>query len=75
MTTFLNNYLNGQWQQAGRAVHTLSDPVTGDAHATTGGADDGLAEGFAFARTAGAQALQAPRWRPTYAAPRWQEST
>lgn len=59
MTTFLNNYLSGQWQPAGRAVHTLSDPVTGDELAITGGAADGLAEGFAFARTAGAQALQA----------------
>ncbi len=59
MTTFLNNFLSGQWQPAARAVHTLTDPVTGEALAATGGSADGLAEGFAFARTEGAKALQA----------------
>ncbi len=59
MTTFLNNYLGGQWQPAARAVHSLTDPVTGAALAATGGAADGLAEGFAFARSEGAKALQA----------------
>ncbi len=59
MTIFLNNHLGGQWQQAGQAVHTLSDPVTGDALAATGGAAAGLQQGFAFARTEGAKTLQA----------------
>ncbi len=58
MTNFLNNHLGGQWQPATRAVHTLTDPVTGDTLATTGGAAEGLAEGFAFARDQGARALQ-----------------
>ncbi len=59
MTTFLNNYLGGQWQPVARAAHTLTDPVTGAELATTGGHIDGLAEGFAFARSEGARALQA----------------
>ncbi len=59
MTTFLNNHLGGQWQPAARAVHTLTDPVTGDELAVTGGAAEGLEEGFAFARNEGAKALQA----------------
>ncbi len=59
MTTFLNNYLGGQWQPAAQAVHTLTDPVTGEVLAATGGAAAGLADGFAFARTEGAKALQA----------------
>lgn len=59
MTHFLNNYLGGQWQSGASAVHTLSDPVTGETLAATGGAAAGLAEGFAFARTEGAKALQA----------------
>ena len=59
MTTFLHNYLSGQWQSGARAVHTLLDPVTGEALAQTGGAAEGLQEGFAFARTEGARALQA----------------
>ncbi len=59
MTTFLNNYLGGQWQQGARPVHTLLDPVTGETLASTGGAAEGLAEGFAFARSEGARALQA----------------
>jgi 3,4-dehydroadipyl-CoA semialdehyde dehydrogenase len=59
MTTFLNNYLGGQWQQGGSAVHTLLDPITGETLAATGGAAQGLKEGFAFARTEGARALQA----------------
>lgn len=58
MTTFLNNHLGGQWQPAARAVHTLTDPVTGDELAVTGGAAEGLEEGFAFARNEGAKALQ-----------------
>ncbi len=59
MSIFLNNYLGGQWQQGARPVHTLLDPVTGEALAATGGAAEGLKEGFAFARTEGARALQA----------------
>ena len=59
MTTFLNNYLGGQWQPAARAVHTLTDPVTGAELAATGGAAEGLQEGFTFARNEGAKALQA----------------
>jgi 3,4-dehydroadipyl-CoA semialdehyde dehydrogenase len=59
MTNLLNNYLSGQWQTGATAVHTLFDPVTGEALATTGGAAPGLKEGFAFARTEGARALQA----------------
>ena len=59
MTTFLNNYLAGQWQTNAAAVHTLRDPVTGETLAATGGAAQGLAEGFAFARNEGARALQA----------------
>lgn len=58
MTIFLNNYLGGQWQSGERAVHTLLDPVTGEALAQTGGAANGLADGFAFARNEGARALQ-----------------
>lgn len=59
MTHFLNNYLSGQWQPATPAVHTLSDPVTGETLAHAGGAAAGLAEAFAFARSEGARALQA----------------
>lgn len=59
MTTFLNNYLAGQWQPAARAVHTLTDPVTGAELAATGGTAEGLKEGFDFARHEGARALQA----------------
>ncbi len=59
MTHFLNNYLGGQWQSGAAAVHTLTDPVTGETLAAAGGAAAGLAEGFAFARTEGAKALQA----------------
>ncbi len=59
MTPFLNNYLSGQWQSGADAVHTLFDPVTGEALAATGGAAAGIREGFAFARHEGARALQA----------------
>jgi 3,4-dehydroadipyl-CoA semialdehyde dehydrogenase len=59
MTTFLNNHLSGQWQTGARAVHKLVDPVTGEELAVTGGAAEGLQEGFAFARNEGARALQA----------------
>lgn len=59
MTAFLNNYLSGRWQDAGAAVHTLHDPVTGEALAATGGTAAGLPEGFAYARNEGRAALQA----------------
>ncbi len=59
MTSLLNNYLSGQWQPEAEAVHTLLDPVTGEALARTGGAAKGLQEAFAFARNDGRLALQA----------------
>lgn len=59
MTSLLNNYLSGQWQPEAEAVHTLLDPVTGEALARTGGAAQGLQEAFAFARNDGRLALQA----------------
>ena len=59
MTTFLNNYLSGEWQTAGSVVNKLLDPVTGEELATTGGAAQGLEAGFAYARKEGAHALQA----------------
>lgn len=59
MTSFLTNYLSGQWQPEAEAVHTLLDPVTGEALARTGGAAQGLQEAFAFARNDGRLALQA----------------
>jgi 3,4-dehydroadipyl-CoA semialdehyde dehydrogenase len=59
MTPFLTNYLHGQWQPEAQAVHTLHDPVTGEALARTGGAAQGLSDAFAFARNDGRLALQA----------------
>ena len=59
MTTFLHNYLGGVRQGAGAPQHTLYDPVTGEALAATGGAAEGLEQGFAFAREHGRSALQA----------------
>ena len=59
MGAYLRNYLAGAWQPEARPVHTLRNPVTGEALAATGGAADGLQAGFAFARTQGAKALQA----------------
>ncbi len=59
MTPYLNNYLNGEWQATSTPVHTLSDPVTSETLAVTGGAAAGLPEAFAFARHEGARALQA----------------
>ncbi len=59
MTLFLNNYLNGEWQAASSPVHTLTDPVTGEVLATTGGAAAGLSDAFAYARREGGRALQA----------------
>ena len=59
MTSLLNNYLSGQWQPEAEVVHTLLDPVTGEALARTGGAAKGLQEAFAFARNDGRLALQA----------------
>jgi 3,4-dehydroadipyl-CoA semialdehyde dehydrogenase len=59
MSNYLRNYLAGAWQPEARAVHTLLDPVTGEAVATTGGAAEGLQAGFEFARNDGAKALQA----------------
>jgi 3,4-dehydroadipyl-CoA semialdehyde dehydrogenase len=59
MTTFLHNYLGGMRQAETSPAHTLRDPVTGEALATTGGRAEGLEQGFAFAREAGRSALQA----------------
>lgn len=59
MTPFLNNYLSGAWQASSSPAHTLADPVTGEALATTGGAAPGLPEAFAYARREGGHALQA----------------
>ncbi len=50
MTTFLNNYLSGEWQTAGSVVNTLLDPVTGEKLATTCVAAQGLEAGFSYAR-------------------------
>jgi 3,4-dehydroadipyl-CoA semialdehyde dehydrogenase len=58
MTTFLPNYLSGQWQPATGQTNVLLNPVTGEKLATTGGAAEGLKEGFAFARDKGAAALR-----------------
>lgn len=58
MTIFLSNYLKGEWQQS-PSVHTLSDPVTGETLAATGGAASGLPEAFDYARHEGGRALQA----------------
>jgi 3,4-dehydroadipyl-CoA semialdehyde dehydrogenase len=59
MTPFLNNYLSGAWQPKSASVYTLSDPVTGQELAETGGKAEGLEAGFEFARTQGTAALQA----------------
>ena len=59
MTPYLQNYLSGAWQPETRPAATLLDPVTGEVLATAGGPSDGLPAGFAFARSAGAGALQA----------------
>ena len=59
MTTLLSNYLSGVWQQPAAAVHTLTDPVTGETLATTGGAAAGLPDAFDYARREGGRALQA----------------
>lgn len=59
MTHYLNNHLSGQWQPSAASVHTLLDPISSEVLATTGGAAQGVSEGFAFARTQGSQALQA----------------
>jgi 3,4-dehydroadipyl-CoA semialdehyde dehydrogenase len=59
MTTFLHNYLGGVRQPAAAVANILRDPVTGEELAATGGAAEGLEPGFAFARGAGREALQA----------------
>jgi 3,4-dehydroadipyl-CoA semialdehyde dehydrogenase len=59
MTTFLHNYLAGVRQPAASPENILRDPVTGEELAVTGGAAEGLGQGFAFARSAGRDALQA----------------
>lgn len=59
MTTFLPNYLSGQWQPERGRANVLRNPVTGEEVAATGGAAQGLEEGFEFARSEGAAALQA----------------
>jgi 3,4-dehydroadipyl-CoA semialdehyde dehydrogenase len=58
MTIFLHNYLEGVRQPATAAHNTLRDPLTGQELAATGGAAQGLAQGFAFARENGRTALQ-----------------
>jgi 3,4-dehydroadipyl-CoA semialdehyde dehydrogenase len=58
MSIFLHNYLNGARQPAGAPHNILRDPVTGDELAATGGAAEGLEQGFAFARANGRAALQ-----------------
>jgi 3,4-dehydroadipyl-CoA semialdehyde dehydrogenase len=59
MTTFLPNYLSGAWQAETAHANILRDPVTGAEIATAGGRAEGLPQGFEFARTQGAAALQA----------------
>ncbi|MGH8806679.1 MAG: 3,4-dehydroadipyl-CoA semialdehyde dehydrogenase [Noviherbaspirillum sp.] len=59
MTTFLRNYLSGDWQPETSGANILRDPVTGQQLAATGGRAAGLEAGFEFARTHGAAALQA----------------
>ena len=59
MSHFLRNYLAGAWQPESPAVNVLRDPVTGLELATTGGQAAGLADGFAFARATGGNALRA----------------
>ncbi|RJF95609.1 3,4-dehydroadipyl-CoA semialdehyde dehydrogenase [Noviherbaspirillum saxi] len=59
MNNYLRNYLSGTWQQNAAVAHTLTDPVTGETIAVTGGRAEGLDEGFEFARTRGSAALQA----------------
>jgi 3,4-dehydroadipyl-CoA semialdehyde dehydrogenase len=59
MSIFLKNYLSGTWQAEAAPVYKLSDPVTGQELAATGGKADGLDAGFEFARTTGGRALQA----------------
>ncbi len=58
MTTTLRNYLGGQWQPEAAPANRLLDPVTGTEIAVTGGAAQGLPEGFDFARRDGRLALQ-----------------
>jgi 3,4-dehydroadipyl-CoA semialdehyde dehydrogenase len=58
MSIFLHNYLNGVRQAAGAPRNILRDPVTGEELAATGGAAEGLEQGFAFAREKGRAALQ-----------------
>ena len=58
MTTYLRNYLGGQWQPETTPANRLLDPVTGAELAVTGGAAQGLVEGFDFARRDGRHALQ-----------------
>ena len=59
MSTFLRNYLSGNWQPEASVAHTLRDPVTGQELAATGGRAKDLEAGFEFARTRGAAALRA----------------
>ncbi len=59
MSTFLRNYLSGNWQPEASVAHILRDPVTGQELAATGGRAKDLEAGFEFARTRGAAALRA----------------
>jgi 3,4-dehydroadipyl-CoA semialdehyde dehydrogenase len=57
--SFLQNYLGNAWQPGSGRTTALLDPVTGQPIASVGGPAEGLDAGFAFARTQGADALQA----------------
>ncbi len=59
MSIYLRNYLSNSWQSEAHVANTLTDPVTGETLATTGGAAENLDAGFAFARSHGSTALQA----------------
>ena len=59
MTPYLRNHVGGHWHAEAATQHTLSDPITAEALARTGGAASELAGGFEFARSQGRSALQA----------------
>lgn len=58
MPHYLHNILAGREQPAGQAQSILRDPVTGAELACAGGRAAGIEEGFAYARTYAAPALQ-----------------
>lgn len=55
----LANFIAGRWQTGADAGQVLSDPVTGEALAAAASGGIDLAEGFAFARSAGGAGLRA----------------